>query len=96
MTHYNFVIVGAGAAGCILARRLSELCPDASIGLVEAGPDGRVSPFIHSDLPSVFQTWSPTDNCQFGTCPQTGLKNRNVYIIQGKRLGGGTSGTAMV
>lgn len=96
MTHYNFLIVGAGAAGCILARRLSELCPDASIGLVEAGPDGRVSPFIHSDLPSVFQTWSPTSNWQLRTCPQTGLKNRIVDITQGKVLGGGTSVNAMM
>ncbi len=96
MTHYNLLIVGAGAAGCILARRLSELCPDASIGLVEAGPDGRVSPFIHSDLPSVFQTWSPTSNWQLKTCPQPGLKNRSVDITQGKVLGGGTSVNAMM
>jgi choline dehydrogenase len=96
VTHYNFIIVGAGAAGCILARRLSELCPDASIGLLEAGPDGRVSPFIHSDLPSVFQTWSPTSNWQLKTCPQSGLKNRSVDITQGKVLGGGTSVNAMM
>ena len=58
MSHYNFLIVGSGAAGCVVARQLSELCPEASVGLLEAGPEGRVSPFIHSDLTSVFKTGS--------------------------------------
>ena len=96
MTHYNLLVIGAGAAGCILARRLSELCPGASIGLVEAGPDGRVRPFIQSDLASVFQTWSPSSNWLLKTCPQPGLNDRSVDITQGKVLGGGTSVNAMM
>lgn len=96
MSHYNFLIVGAGAAGCIVARKLSELCPNASIGLLEAGPEGRVSPFTNSDLTSVFQTWSPSSNWNFKTCPQSGLDNRILDITQGKVLGGGTSVNAMM
>jgi len=96
MSHYNFLIVGSGAAGCVVARQLSELCPEASVGLLEAGPEGRVSPFIHSDLTSVFKTWSPSTNWLFKTCPQQALNNRTLDITQGRVLGGGTSVNAMM
>lgn len=96
MSHYNFLVIGAGAAGCIVARKLSDYSPDSTIGLIEAGPEGRVSPFINSDLSSVFQTWAPTTNWSLKTSPQQGLNQRIVDITQGKVLGGGTSVNAMM
>lgn len=96
MSHYNYLIVGAGAAGCVVARQLSELCPDASVGLLEAGPEGRVTPFTQSDLASVFKTWNPDTNWLFKTSPQLGLNDRILDITQGRVLGGGTSVNAMM
>lgn len=96
MTHYNFLIIGAGAAGCVVARAIAERFSSASVGLLEAGPEGRVPPFANSDLNSVFQTWNPRTNWLLKTTPQSGLNNRQVDITQGKVLGGGTSVNAMM
>ena len=96
MTHYDFLIIGAGAAGCVVARTIAQRFSTASVGLLEAGPEGRVPPFAHSDLNSVFETWNPSSNWLLKTTPQTGLNNRQVDITQGKVLGGGTSVNAMM
>ena len=95
-SHYNVLVVGGGGAGCILARRLAERCPTASVALLEAGGDGRRSPFQDPDLTSVFQTWAPESNWQLQTVPQTGLEERRIPLTQGKVLGGGTSVNAMM
>lgn len=95
-SHFDLLIIGAGGAGCILSRRLAELCPNARIGLLEAGGEGRRLPFLGSDLGSVFQTWGPDSNWQLKTIPQSGLANRSVSLTQGKVLGGGTSVNAMM
>lgn len=95
-SHFDVLIVGGGGAGCILARRLAELCPGAQVGLLEAGGDGRGSPFAQSDVASIFQTWAPESNWELSTVPQSGLEGRTVPLTQGKVLGGGTSVNAMM
>jgi choline dehydrogenase len=74
-THYDYVIVGAGAAGCAVANRLSA-DPSTSVLLLEAG--GRDwSPLIH--MPVGFTRLSgPRYNWEFSTVPQRELNDRTM------------------
>lgn len=91
--HYDYVIVGAGAAGCAVAHRLSA-DPDTTVLLLEAG--GRDwSPLIH--MPVGFTKLSgPRVNWGFHTVPQAQLGDRRMYYPQGRTLGGSTSINAMI
>ena len=90
---YDYVIVGAGAAGCALANRLSA-DPQTRVLLLEAG--GRDwSPLIH--MPVGFTKLSgPSVNWGFHTVEQAQLDNRRMYYPQGRTLGGSTSINAMI
>jgi choline dehydrogenase len=90
---YDYVIVGAGAAGCAVANRLSA-DPQTKVLLLEAG--GRDwSPLIH--MPVGFTKLSgPKVNWGFHTIPQPQLDNRRMYYPQGRTLGGSTSINAMI
>jgi choline dehydrogenase len=92
-THYDYVIVGAGAAGCAVANRLST-DPGTSVLLLEAG--GRDwSPLIH--MPVGFTKLSgPRYNWEFSTVPQRELNDRKMWYPQGRTLGGSTSINAMI
>jgi choline dehydrogenase len=92
-THYDYVIVGAGAAGCAVANRLSA-DPTMSVLLLEAG--GRDwSPLIH--MPVGFTKLSgPRYNWEFSTVPQRELNDRTMWYPQGRTLGGSTSINAMI
>lgn len=89
---YDYIIAGGGAAGCVLAARLSDA--GASVLLLEAGyPDNH--PFIH--VPAGFTKLSgPRVNWCFRTVPQKHLNNRDMWYPQGKTLGGGSSINAMI
>jgi len=90
---YDYVIVGAGSAGCVLANRLSE-DPDTSVCLVEAGPpdseDGIHIPVAFSQLYRTPFDWD------FATEPEPALDGRSVYLPRGRVLGGSSSLNAMV
>jgi choline dehydrogenase len=90
---YDYIITGAGSAGCVLANRLSE-DPEVKVLLLEAG--GRdINPFIH--MPGgVGKLFGPGVNWRFFTKPQTHLDNRPIWYPQGKTLGGSSSINAMV
>lgn len=92
-THYDYVIVGAGAAGCVVANRLTA-DPGTSVLLLEAG--GRDwSPLIH--MPVGFTKLSgPRVNWMFSTVPQAQLGGREMWYPQGRVLGGSTSINAMI
>jgi choline dehydrogenase len=92
-SHYDYVIVGAGAAGCAVANRLSA-DPNTSVLLLEAG--GRDwSPLVH--MPVGFTKLSgPRYNWEFSTVPQPQLNNREMWYPQGRTLGGSTSINAMI
>lgn len=85
---FDYVIVGGGAAGCVLAARLSE-DPRVSVVLLEAGGTPR-SPWI--EIPAAFgKTWKdPRFNWNFATQPEPGTHDRRIAVPRGKSLGGST------
>jgi choline dehydrogenase len=90
---YDYIIVGAGSAGCVLAYRLTE-DPETRVLLLEAG--GRDSaPNIH--IPAAFSKLFKTEHdWDYTTTPQDHLNGRELYVPRGKVLGGSSSINAMI
>lgn len=91
---FDYVIVGAGTAGCVLANRLSE-DPRRSVCLIEAGGPDR-SPLISTPLAVLWLMKHPRFNWNYMTVPQPALDGRQVIIPRGKALGGSTAINGMV
>ena len=91
---FDYVIVGAGSAGCVLAGRLSE-DPAVSVAVLEAGPpDSSVLIRCPAGLALLARTGQA--NWGFQTVPQAGLGGRRGYQPRGKTLGGSSSINAMI
>ncbi|QDL53988.1 GMC family oxidoreductase [Rhodoferax aquaticus] len=91
---YDYVIVGAGSAGCILANRLSE-SGEHSVLLLEAG--GKDSSFwFKLPVGYVKSYFNPKTNWMYYTEPQAELAGRKIYAPRGKVLGGSGSINAMI
>lgn len=91
---FDYVIVGAGTAGCVLASRLSE-DPAVRVALIEAGPMDR-HPFIHIPATVGAAISVPRLNWRFMTAPQTHLNGRSIPIPRGHVVGGSGSINGMV
>jgi choline dehydrogenase-like flavoprotein len=90
----DYLIVGGGSAGCVLAARLSE-DPDVQVALLEAGPPDT-SVLIHCPAGLALLAKNGQANWGFQTEPQPGLNGRRGYQPRGKVLGGSSSVNAMI
>lgn len=91
---FDYVIIGAGSAGCVVAARLTE-DPAVSVCLLEAGgPDKSV--LIHAPAGVVAMLPTKINNYGYQTVPQPGLNGRRGYQPRGKTLGGSSSINAML
>jgi choline dehydrogenase len=90
---YDYVIVGAGSAGCVLANRLTE-DPDVSVLLLEAGgPD--TNELVH--LPAAFSAlYRTAQDWDHSTIYEPYANDRRIYLPRGKVLGGSSSINAMI
>ncbi|MFB6087969.1 MAG: GMC family oxidoreductase [Haloarculaceae archaeon] len=90
---FDYVVVGAGSAGCVLANRLTA-SGDRSVLLLEAGgPDDQRETAIPAAFSDLFETdadWA------YDTEPQSELRGRELYWPRGKTLGGSSSINAMI
>lgn len=89
MQTYDYVIVGAGAAGCLLANRLTE-DPSVSVCLLEAGAPDR-NPYIHIPAGFIKVGHDPAYTWDFLTEPGPGIDGRQVITRMGRTLGGSSS-----
>lgn len=89
----DYVIVGAGSAGCVLANRLSQ--DGARVTLLEAGPTDW-HPMIHVPAGVLKLLYNPRVNWLYGTEPEVGVANRSIHWPRGRVLGGSSSINGML
>lgn len=94
MEEFDFVIVGAGSAGCVLANRLSE-DPSTRVCLIEAGPADR-HPAINVPFGVMHLFNHRRLNWRFKTVPQPHAAGREIYVPRGRVLGGSSAINGMV
>ena len=91
---YDYVIVGGGSAGCVVAARLAAAIPDATVALIEAGPSGRgVAQIV--DPPSWTKLSGTALDWGYGYRPAKPVAGRPIAIPRGKVLGGCSATNAM-
>ena len=93
---FDYVVVGAGPAGCAVAARLAEYAPDASVALIEAGP-AKAS--LLSDVPlgiAILVPYRTARNYAYETTPQAGFGGRKGFQPRGRGLGGSSLINAMI
>jgi choline dehydrogenase len=93
MSSYDYVIVGAGSAGCVLAARLSE-DPEVSVAVIEAGGSDDAEEI---GLPAAWsELFKGPFDWDFDSEPEPELGYRRIYLPRGKVLGGSSSTNAMI
>jgi len=86
---FDYIIVGAGSAGSVLANRLSA-DPRNRVLLIEAGPEDR-NPWIHIPLGYGKLFNHPVLNWRYQTAPERQMNNRRIAQPRGRVLGGSSS-----
>jgi choline dehydrogenase-like flavoprotein len=88
MASADFIIIGGGIAGCVLASRLHQNHPELSIVLIEAGPNISSHPLVTNPTAPLQHTELDWD---YKTVPQVHLNNRICDAAAGKCLSGGSA-----
>ena len=94
MTDYDYIIIGAGSAGCVLANRLSE-SGRHKVLLLEAGPD-REGFWVRTPAGVSFLFLNPAINWMYHSAAEPHLDNRQIYQPRGKLMGGSSAINGMV
>lgn len=94
MDTFDFIVVGAGSAGCVLANRLSA-DGRTTVLLVEAGGSDR-NPLFSTPLLAGVAYWHKRSNWNYSTTPQPGLDGRTIKWPRGKVLGGSSTINGMM
>jgi choline dehydrogenase len=92
---WDYVVIGAGAAGCVVAGRLSQMLPEARIALIEAGRE-RLG--VTTRVPGIafIASTFPQQNWNYQTEPVPALNGRRLSWFQGRILGGSSSINGML
>lgn len=85
---YDFILVGAGTASCLIASRLSQQLPHHRILVLEAGEHIRDDPKVQTPGLSVTLQSDPAYDWQYSSAPEPGLNGRRVKHPRGKLVGG--------
>jgi choline dehydrogenase len=90
----DYIIVGAGSAGCVVAYRLVNA--GKKVLLIEAGKTDEAQVFRNTDIGSMVSTWGSEYDWKYQTAAGEGVKGRRIDIAQGKVSGGSSSINAMM
>ncbi|CAI9625698.1 gmc oxidoreductase [Alternaria burnsii] len=88
---YDFILVGAGSASCLIASRLSQQLPDHRILVLEAGEHIRDDPKVQTPGLSTTLMSNSAYDWQYSSAPEPGLNNRKVKHPRGKLVGGSSA-----
>ncbi|MBV8849759.1 MAG: choline dehydrogenase [Methylobacteriaceae bacterium] len=94
MSEFDYVIIGGGSSGCVVASRLSE-DPRVNVCLLEAGNAGD-NWIVNTPMATALMLPTKINNWAFETVPQPGLNGRRGYQPRGRTLGGSSAINAMV
>lgn len=90
--HFDYIVVGAGSAGCVITRRLIDA--GKTVCLIEAGGD-ETNPNI-DHLNNLGLIWHSAQDWDYYTTPQPGAMNRKIHLPRGKVLGGSNALNAVI
>lgn len=88
---YDFILVGAGSASCLIASRLSQQLPDHETLVLEAGEHVRDDPKVQTPGLSPSLQSNPAYDWQYSSAPEPGLNDRRIKHPRGKLVGGSSA-----